>query len=695
MNKKTLKELVVDDLEAVFTQLESLLNEKSLRRNEILNQRGRYKDITRNYLSGVTDENSHFYHISKIRFSLLNIIDQINEIDIKPGINFKFEEDAKKIEDSSSNDLDVRVDTFFTQNGEGFEERYKELYAKLSSAGAKSVIIKINNKGEIKIRLKIAVEQAFEFAKIVESEEYKKLGVKDVELKIDKKQEKGIEKSIEKSKDINNLGDETEISKLIACLKVFENEGETPTFSKIEFESLINHFQSEFLSYKVNIPSGLEIPLYLDDYSQKELLLDKAVMLSDLAISRFKDDVVFYKLKAESLIMCKKFSEAFNVIEIAGNEFEKNIDIELLRCEILASLGSPKESLERIEELKIGTSEKKLIKILITEALIYDNRKEYNKMYLTLESVLKLEPTNNNALSRMWYVVEYARKHQESIKLHSEIVATDPFNSLAWYNLAASYAYLCEYDRAIKAYENAYHGKLDFEYAYRECAEVCLLVNDNLKANYCLQVVLEKFGADSDLHTSIGKCYVNLNRFELAKQSYLDAIKMDEKNSEAWSKLGWINHKQGNITEAINAIEKAIELESFNEDYYSMLAEVLTFSKDFSGAEANFRKAANAAPEMSEHWISLILLLIKLGKAQEALIVIEEAEENTFGVEFLYLKSVCFFKQNKKPEALLTLEEALYEDFDAHKIIEKTYAKMLDDEDVIKKIKKMGNEGGI
>jgi len=248
----------------------------------------------------------------------------------------------------------------------------------------------------------------------------------------------------------------------------------------------------------------------LIDYFEAEHLLERALEVVDFAIIQFGYAPEFYLRKAELLLEKKRPELALATLDRVDQLVPGIIASSLLRAEGLAALDMSQEAIVLLDGLKNGASEKDMSDIYVREALIYHQAKEYERMFFVLKAALKYNPTNDEALSRMWYCVEYARRHEESTELHKAILEENPFCSLAWYNLGAAYQYLCEYEEAASAYEYAFLTKDDFEFAYRDCADVYMIMQKYQKALECYQEVLERFEPDADLFLQIGICYQKL-----------------------------------------------------------------------------------------------------------------------------------------------------------------------------------------
>lgn len=404
----------------------------------------------------------------------------------------------------------------------------------------------------------------------------------------------------------------------------------------------------------------------LIDYYEQQCLLERALEVIEYALLQYERVTDFYLRKAELLLEGEQAVQAMAVLNRMEQVVPVNLQAVLLRAECLAAMDLHEEGIDLLEQMKAGATPDSLSDIYVCEALIYESLKEHDRTFYLLKAALEENPANSEALSRMWFCVENARKHQESVLLHDKILDADPYNALAWYNLGAAHHYLCNYEKAIEAYEYAYLIKDDFEFAYRDCAEVCLYVQNYNKALQCYQEVFEKCEPDADLLLHIGICYYKLGNPVVAKSFFQKATDFDCYCADAHFYLGECHAVQAEWHKAISAYLKAIRIDDRNEEYYARLSEAYSRTGNYKKAELYLRQAADTGPEDPRHWVRLIAFLMKRGKTDEALDVLDEAEDYTYSPELLYCRSACLFDMGLKKDALLVLEEALNEDFEAH-----------------------------
>ena len=410
-----------------------------------------------------------------------------------------------------------------------------------------------------------------------------------------------------------------------------------------------------------------ELPYHdLINYFEREYLIERALQIVEYALDQFGATAKFFLRKAELLLQNKQAEQALATLDIAEALEPKLLKTALLRAEGFAALDMCLEAVALLDALKPGATDEEISEIYTQEALIYHQRREYEREFYLLKAALQENPANQEALSRLWYCVEASRKYEESVRLNEEILEDDPFCSLAWFNLGSAYQYLCMHQESIEAFEYAYLTNEHFEFAYRSCADVCLYNHNYQKALQCYQEVLERFDPDEDLLLNIGLCHEKLGNFAIARSFYEKAATFNPMCDEALYHIGHCYAGQKLWQKAVRFYIQAIRLENRNEIYFASLAEAYWQTGMYKKAETFFREATEIAPDEPSYWIRLAHFYMDMQRLDDALVVLEEAEEYTYGSQFLYYRSAFLFKMGKKRQALLALEEALCEDYYAH-----------------------------
>ncbi len=437
----------------------------------------------------------------------------------------------------------------------------------------------------------------------------------------------------------------------------------------INIINLVADFESKFESGNVGYLSDKTIT-DLVEYYESENLNDKAVEVLEIASEQYPFRSDFLVSKARLLLCENRMVESLQTLSDAEILSPNDRELLILKIKAYSLSKKLKQAKEILEVVKANFSEDEYyVDIMIAQSYIYQGEKKYEAMYLCLKKALRLDCSNKEALSRFWDAVDFARKYEDSIFFHKSLIDEQPYNYLAWYNLGLSYSYAHEYDKAVESLEYSFIINPNYEAAYLECAEICLQQQDFHKALDIYSDMIAKFGQDGDTLVAIASVLINLNRIDQAKIKLHKALKLDPYNEEAYFLIGKCFAHNGVWYNAINAFYKAIDLDNNREEYYYELAKAYAKVEDYNKATLNYHKAATLASEDVFYWKEYVCFIIKLGLYNEALELLDEAEDHTYGAELLYCRAIVYFFKKMKKAGLEFLAEALEEDFEKYTII--------------------------
>ena len=452
------------------------------------------------------------------------------------------------------------------------------------------------------------------------------------------------------------------------------------------FINLVSEFESRFEQGDIRFLNE-KVLLQLVDYYEDEYLLDKAIEVVNIAIDQYKYRSDFYIIKARLQLNMGNINDALLTLNIAENIAPYERDIQMLKVRIFAINKEFGKAQSIIEDIKEGATRSDYVDILVAESFIHENMKDYNAMYDTMAEAIRFDSKNEEAMERIWISAELSRRYEDSVKLHLEIIENDPYNYQAWYNLGHGYTCIWEYDKAVEALEYSFIINPGFESAYLDCADTCRQVRDFEKALDVYNEAYHKFGANHELMVNIAQCNISLNRFGIAKQWLLKAIKSDAYNDEAYYLLGECYANDQIWYNAINAYHKAIQLENRREEYYLGLAKAYIAVEDYNKATVNFQLATQTGPEDTLYWREYTGFLIKLGLLNEAEQILDEADDYTYGADLVYCRAALHYLQKDKSQCMTLLEDALLEDHAMHQILFELVPELHIDQEILSMIK--------
>lgn len=443
--------------------------------------------------------------------------------------------------------------------------------------------------------------------------------------------------------------------------------------------NLITDFEALMERGEVGIFDRKEF-LKLIDYYQEEQLIDKAIEVVDLALEQYNYIVEFYMLKSRLLLKKNSPKLAMHYIDYAEKISPYEADIKILKAKALSMMGQVAEARNIIAEVTSTQEHQNASEIGLCESYIFEYEGQYEKMYLKLKEVLYLDPENEEALEKINYASALARRFEENIEFHNELLDENPYNYMAWYNLGQSFANIGEYEEAIDAIEYSFLINSDFESGYVDCADMCLQINRFDQAAEIYLDYLEAFDKDPFVLVNLVHCLLEMNKVADAKYYALDAVRLDPYNDEAFFLLASIYQREENWESALNAYFKAIEIEDNREEYFLGLAKMYDKLSETKKAESFFDEMLLLEPSEEYFYEEYITFLIENRKFAKALKVIKQSEDNVYSSTILYLKIVCLLGMNKKSRALALLDVVLEEDFENHNLLDRFLPGILQDE---------------
>ena len=431
--------------------------------------------------------------------------------------------------------------------------------------------------------------------------------------------------------------------------------------------------------------------IYFNDHEYQQIItyydvecdFDRALEIIDRAIQQFSYRSDFLCLKARILLKKGYVDKAAEMIERAELVSPQELEIQFLKARIYIHQRLFNEAILLIDDLKAKATHSDLEDVYLVEGFFYENVQEFDLMFQCVKKALIINPNSEEALHTMHAAVEQSKNYEESILLHKVIVDNHPYNHLAWFNLGHSYGCVGEYQKAIDALEYVFIISPQYEQGYLDCAQYCCELQQYDKALDIYEEALSIFGAEFDLLLSISHCQYAIFEIDKAKRTLFEAIEMDSYNDEAYFLLAKCYMHNKDWTSAVKVLRKAISIESEVEEYFHALGMSYEQIEDNTRALYYLRKAAIKGCEQAVYWEDYVSFLVNQGDYKDAIFALEDADRYTFSYRLQFLEAACFIGLGEVKKGLTALEEALQESFDDHDILWKTPTEISENKEVI------------
>lgn len=99
---------------------------------------------------------------------------------------------------------------------------------------------------------------------------------------------------------------------------------------------------------------------------------------------------------------------------------------------------------------------------------------------------------------------------------------------------------------------------------YRQLASTTVSNQHPGEAVAYLELARDFLDSDAELHAQTGALYLQLSKYDLAREAYTQALQLDENNPVYLENLGWIAYLNGQLTDAKEYWHKALEIRPDN-----------------------------------------------------------------------------------------------------------------------------------
>ena len=414
-------------------------------------------------------------------------------------------------------------------------------------------------------------------------------------------------------------------------------------------------------------------------------MLDEALKVCDRALRDHPHSHRLYLAKAKVLTELHVYEYALEVLEQAETYGQGTPQIHIQRAQTYAGLGLEEDAFAELD--KLGDPDDAVLRSMrsLAEATIFEQMGRNADMYFYLEQAIREWPDNLEAFELLWICTEVTGRQEQTEALCEWVLSQNPYHAHAWYNIGHTRYARGEKDGALTALEYAYIIDPRYEFAYREAGEICYEHGEYARAVEVYETMMEYICCDNEVLLRLGQCYLHEGSFLQARLCINRVLTRNASHDEALYYSGLCYAAEENWPAAANAHRKAVSLNDRNELYAAALAEALLQTGDLARAEFYFQRAADTAPELAEYWLRYGVFLFETGRALEAIAVLDEAEDHTYGIDLEYLRVVLLLSLGREAAALRRLAELLAEDFEAHAILWRISPE-LEDHDLVQQV---------
>lgn len=219
----------------------------------------------------------------------------------------------------------------------------------------------------------------------------------------------------------------------------------------------------------------------------------------------------------------------------------------------------------------------------------------YARIFRVLIALLSLVPQGGCKMSAQGRNVDGVRDFQAG-QYHSAIqrfqrsLTLDPNNADAYYNLAATYYALGKQNNdsaLLQQAEGLYHQCLDLNpdhvACYRGLASLLVDTGRQESAFTLVKRWAERSYYSAEPRIELARLYEEFNDSESAAQHLTDALQIDATNARAWTAMGQLREKRGELAQALANYQQAQRL---NTNQQTLSARIAALQQNLNARNA-------------------------------------------------------------------------------------------------------------
>jgi len=397
----------------------------------------------------------------------------------------------------------------------------------------------------------------------------------------------------------------------------------------------------------------------IEYFSEKEEY-EPALEVVGYAIRQYPYSAGLLLQKADILISLKKYRQAIFILEKAELLDSTDSNLYIFKTDAYLALDMQAKAAQVLEEAIDNFEGEEKIDLLFELCDVYDDYEDFQKVFDCLKLIIELDPENEEALYKICFWTDFTGRNEEGIRIHQRILDDYPYNTLAWFNLAAAYQGLKLYEKSIDAYLYAVAIDDKFDYAYRNMGDAYIKLKKYKEAIEVLSRVLELSRPEAVIYEAIGHCYDRLTNFAQARFHYKKAVHLNPEDSQMYFKIALTYMNGENWISAIKNLEVSLKKHALQPEYNLAMGRCLMETGKIEEAIKFLGNVVRLRPKNSKGWTELLRAMYSGGFFEEGFECSALAFEQTeFKPIFIYYKSLFLFAMGKSKEALIWLEKGI------------------------------------
>jgi len=277
-------------------------------------------------------------------------------------------------------------------------------------------------------------------------------------------------------------------------------------------------------------------------------------------------------LKVEILVFENHFDQAEALLGDIQLLEPNNEEIYIQKANIHSKQDDHKTAIELLRQAVSMTDDNAdIYSLLGMEYLFVD---DYNSAKDAFIQCLSEDFEDYTALYNTIYCFDYLEDFDGAIEFLNDYLNRNPYCEVAWHQLGKQFVIKEMYKEALSCFDFAIYSDDTFVGAYLEKGRTLERLKRYNEAIENYEITLELDDPTSFAYLRIGKCHEKLGNAKLAKKFYYKTVHEDPLLDKGWIAITDFYYKRKDYRKALHYINKAINIDSENVQYWKRCAAI-------------------------------------------------------------------------------------------------------------------------
>ena len=376
--------------------------------------------------------------------------------------------------------------------------------------------------------------------------------------------------------------------------------------------------------------------------------------------------------KVEVYVFDNKLDLADELLNTLHEVEPANEEIFIQKANILSKKDEHQNAIDILQKA-LGFSENSadIYSLLGMEYLFLDKFEDAKNYFI---KCLESDSEDYSALYNIMYCFDFLEQNNEAIEYLNSYLNTNPYCEVAWHQLGKQYFSVKDHDKALAAFDFAIISDDVFIGAYLEKGKVLEKLKRFKEAIENYKITLALDDPTSFALLRIGHCYEKLGHNDLAVQHYYKTVEEDPLLDKGWIAITNFYNKNQNYQKALYYINKAINIDTENVEYWKLYAQINQRLNFLEEAERGYKKTLELGNYELDLWLSRADILTSLGEYEAAMFSLDQTTEfYPDNEEIQYRLAGLYYMMDKTDQGYIYLQSALKLNTEYYFILEELF----------------------